>query len=152
MGIRAVREPGYLTVGDKAPVAVLPVERACARLLPVDERRLVAPVVDAAHDAQVRFGADEAAHLGAPLPGGSGPVGVVRVREHIRAEVALGALGLLHHGHGAREELLEERRIPEPEPGDDNDRHRYLPGRARPRGTRSGPDLLPTIDHAPPPA
>src|SRR5258708_5108598 len=74
----------------------------------------------------VHTGADEAAHRGAALPRGTGPVGVVRLGEYVRAEVALGGLRLLHHRDRAREKLIEEGGIPEPEPGDHDDRHCYL--------------------------
>jgi hypothetical protein len=47
MGIGRVGKSGRLAAGDEPPVAVLPVRRVCADLLPVNEGRLVAPVIQA---------------------------------------------------------------------------------------------------------
>src|SRR5580692_2225047 len=127
-----------LAAGDKAPVAALPVRQIRVRLLPLDEGRLIAPVINAAHRMQMRFAADERVHQVALLPDRPGPVGIVRLGQHIRAEVAFGVLRLLYYSNGAGEELIEDRRVLEPEPCNHDDWHRYLPGPApahRPAGT-----------------
>src|SRR5215471_12564757 len=131
MGLGRVCQARRLTVGHQPLVAVLPVGQVCAGLLPVDEGRLVAPVGYAVHGAQMRFAAYERVHQVAFLPGCAGPVGVVRLGQHVGAEVALRVLCLFHYGDGVSEELIEERRVPEPKPGNHDDRHRCLPGPAR---------------------
>src|SRR5215469_17429250 len=73
MGLGRVGKARRLAAGDQAPVAVLPVRRICAGLLPVDESRLVTPVVYAAHGGQVRLASDERVHQVALLPGSAGP-------------------------------------------------------------------------------
>src|SRR5450755_1112087 len=98
-----MREAGYLTVSDKPAVARLPVREVRAALLPVGEGRLVAPVVQPRHRAQVRFGADVGPHRAAFLPGGQGPPRVVRVGQDIRAETAIGVLCLLQYGDSGGE-------------------------------------------------
>jgi len=141
MGLGRMGQSRPLAAGDKAPVAVLPVRKVRARLLPLDEGRLVAPVIDTAHRVQMRFAAHERVHQVALLPDRSGPVGIVRLGQHIRAEVAFGVLRLLHHGHGAGEELVEDRRVLEPEPCNYDDRHRYLPCPAPADGPAGADDV-----------
>src|SRR5260221_9555448 len=55
MCVRRVGKTRRLAVGDEAAIARLPVREIGAGLLPVDERGLVAPVVQARHSAPVRF-------------------------------------------------------------------------------------------------
>src|SRR5215468_1553772 len=104
-----------------------PVRQIAAGLLPVDERRLITPVIQAAHRAQMRFTAHEGVHRTALLPGGARPVRVVCLGEHVCPEVAAGVLRLFRHGNSAGEELVKDRWVPEPQPGNDDDRHCDLP-------------------------
>src|SRR5271169_2250753 len=87
MGLGRMGQSRPLAAGDKAPVAVLPVRQVRARLLSLDEGRLVAPVIDTAHRVQMRFAADECVHQVALLPDRPGPVGIVRLGQHIRARL-----------------------------------------------------------------
>ena len=86
MGLGRMGQSRPLAAGNKAPVAVLPVRQVRARLLPLDEGRLIAPVIDTAHRVQMWFAADERVHQVALLPDRPGPVGIVRLGQHIRAE------------------------------------------------------------------
>ena len=144
MGLGRVGKSRGLAAGNQAPVAVLPVRRICAGLLPVDEGRLITPVVYAAHGVQVRLAPDERVHQFAVLPGGTGPVGIVRLGQHIRVKVARGLLRLFGHRDGVSEELIEERRVPEPKPGNHDDRQSYLPrpGAQQPAGADDLTGLL----------
>src|SRR5258708_739468 len=122
-----VREARHLAIGHEATIARLPVWQIRAGLLPVNERRLVAPVAQACHCAPVRFSPHKGLHRSALLPGGERPPRVVRVGEHVRAEVAVGLLRLLQAGDGGGEEPIQERRIPQPKPGHNDDWHHDLP-------------------------
>src|SRR5215472_7865825 len=51
VGVSRVRETRTLAALDEAPMAIHPVRQVGAGLLPVDERRLIAPVSDTAHGA-----------------------------------------------------------------------------------------------------
>jgi len=84
-------------------------------------------VVQAVHDAPVRQISHEGAHPAAVLPGADGPPCVVRVAERVRAEVTLRLRRLLDRGDRIGEELIQQRRIPQPEPGHYDDRHRSPP-------------------------
>src|SRR5215471_15958247 len=141
MGLGRMGQTRPLAASDKAPVAVLPVRQLCGRLLPLDEGRLVAPVINAAHGVQVRFAPHERVHQVVPLPDRAGPVGIVRLGQYIRAEVALGVLSLLHHSHGAGEKLIEKCRVLQPQPCDHDDRHRNPPCPEPAQGAAGADDL-----------
>src|SRR5690348_8850897 len=76
-------------VGGEVAPACLPVWQIRVGLLPVDEGCLVAEMVQAFADAQVRFAVNKGLHRAAFLPGADAPPGVVRVGERVRAEVAV---------------------------------------------------------------
>src|SRR5262252_89396 len=46
MGLGRMGQSRPLAASDKAPIAVLPVRQLCGRLLPLDEGRLVTPVIN----------------------------------------------------------------------------------------------------------
>src|SRR5215469_2216934 len=119
MSLRWLGETGDIAIRDEAGVTRQPVRNFRAVLFPVDERRLIAPVIKASHDAAMRFSADVGVHRTAFLPGSAGPVGVVRVGENIGAKVAGRTLGLLNGSHCAGEELVKERGVLQPQPGDE---------------------------------
>jgi hypothetical protein len=75
------------------------------------------------HRRQVRFIADERMHRAACSPSGARPEHVIRVGENICAKVAVGVFRLLRHGDSSGEELVEQRRITQPEPGHDDNGH-----------------------------
>src|SRR5215467_6186558 len=85
MCIRRTGETRCLAIGDQVVVARLPVWQLLAGLLPVGERRLVAPIVQACHRAQMRFSAHKGPDRIPLLPGGKRPPCVVRVGEDVSA-------------------------------------------------------------------
>src|SRR6516225_11223190 len=78
-------------------------------------------------DGQVRVAVHKGLHRAAVRPGAYAPPGVVRVGERVRAEVALRLLRLLDRGDGVGEELVQERRVLQPEPGHDDNGHTTSP-------------------------
>jgi hypothetical protein len=50
-----------------------------------------------------------------------------RRRARVRAEIAIRLLGLLERGNGVGEELVQQGRVLQPEPGHDDDWHQHLP-------------------------
>jgi hypothetical protein len=77
-------------------------------------------------------------HLPPFSPGRDRPPRVVHVGQRVRAQVALGLLRLLDRGERIGEELVGQRRVLQPQPGDDDDWHNpslcshkvYTPARA----------------------
>src|SRR5580693_8407353 len=124
--VRGVGECCHLAVGGEVAPAGLPVRQVGAVLLPVDEGGLVAEMVEAFADAGVWFGVHEGLHRGAPGPGADAPPCVAGVGERVRAEVAVGLLGLLNRGDGGGEELIKQRWVLQRKPGNNDDRHHDL--------------------------
>ena len=87
-----------------------------AALLPVHQGRLVAPIVDVSHGADLGLAADTILHRAAFEPVGAGSDHAAFV-----GEGTVCALCLLHHRHRGGEELLKELWILHSIPGDNND-------------------------------
>jgi hypothetical protein len=83
MCISSMGEPRCLAIGNQAAVARSPIRQFLAGLLPVGERRLVAPIVQACHRAQMRFSAHEGLNRIPFPPGSKGPPCVVRVGDDV---------------------------------------------------------------------
>ena len=143
MGICRIRKTRHLAVGDEVPVAFLPVRQICRWLLPVDEGCLITPVIQAAHGVQMRSLPTNVRASGRAASRPCGSRGLFAWPAHPRRG-CLAVRCLLHHCYGAGEELIEERRVPEPEPGNHDERHRCLPrpGMHGPAGADDLPDLL----------
>src|SRR6516164_2511547 len=96
-------ELGGVAVGSEVAPAGLPVRQIGAGLLPVDERGLIAVMVQPPADTQVRLAVHKGLHQVAFLPSTDAPPGVVRVGERVCAEVALGLYRLVDGGDGVGE-------------------------------------------------
>lgn len=126
MGLGAVGKTGNLAIGDEAVKAGLPIGKAPAGWVPLHEGRLVAPIVDVSHGAEVGLAAGKILHRAAFESAGTGPVDAVFVGEDLGGEIAVCALCLLHHRHRGSEELLKELWILDSKPGHNNDGHHDL--------------------------